>query len=92
MNAWPALSRIFLDGWVVGLSEGYTRRANSVNPLYPGTMDLIGRSPNAKGPISLKDCPPFSRSHRSGSVAVSTRYWRVGNMKKSRQHESKRLP
>lgn len=39
LNAWPALSRVFLDGWVVGLSEGYTRRANSVNPLYPGLLE-----------------------------------------------------
>lgn len=23
LNAWPALSRVFLDGWIVGLSEGY---------------------------------------------------------------------
>jgi|TARA_B110000116_G_C16200529_1_gene300697 hypothetical protein len=22
LNAWPALRRIFLDGWIVGLSEG----------------------------------------------------------------------
>ena len=39
LNAWPALSRVFLDGWIVGLSEGYTRRANSVNPLYPGLLE-----------------------------------------------------
>jgi hypothetical protein len=45
LNAWPALRRIFLDGWIVGLSEGYTRRANSVNPIYDGIRDLADKIP-----------------------------------------------
>ena len=36
-NAWPALNFIFLNGWVVRLGDGYTRRANSVMPInYTG--------------------------------------------------------
>lgn len=39
MNAWPALRTFFYDGWVLRFANGYTRRANSVNPIYPSTID-----------------------------------------------------
>ncbi len=48
MNAWPALRRIFLDGWILGLSEGYTRRANSVNPIYDGIRDVPDKIPTCE--------------------------------------------
>ena len=38
-NAWPSLETLFYDGWVIRLSKGYTKRANSVNPLYPSTLE-----------------------------------------------------
>jgi len=45
LNAWLALRRIFLDGWIFGLSEGYTRRANSVNPIYDGIRNVPDKIP-----------------------------------------------
>ena len=39
LNAWPALQTVLVDGWVVRFANGYTRRANSVNPLYAGQGD-----------------------------------------------------
>jgi ribosomal protein S18 acetylase RimI-like enzyme len=36
LSALPALETAFLDGWVLRFSNDYTRRANSINPLYPG--------------------------------------------------------
>ena len=45
LNAWPALRRVFLDGWILGLSEGYTRRANSVNPIYYGLRGVEDKIP-----------------------------------------------
>ncbi|HXW20121.1 MAG TPA: GNAT family N-acetyltransferase [Roseiarcus sp.] len=32
-NSWPALRTILFDGWVIRLSDGHTRRANSASPL-----------------------------------------------------------
>jgi ribosomal protein S18 acetylase RimI-like enzyme len=43
MNAWPALRSLICDGWVLRFSDGYTRRANSVHPLYPSSGDLAAK-------------------------------------------------
>lgn len=40
LNAWPPLQSLLFDGWVLGFSHGYTRRANSVQVLYPSSLPL----------------------------------------------------
>ncbi|HLW92348.1 MAG TPA: GNAT family N-acetyltransferase [Roseiarcus sp.] len=37
-NSWPALKTILVDGWVVRLSDGHTRRANSASPLFASRL------------------------------------------------------
>ncbi|OKP80651.1 hypothetical protein A3844_26525 [Paenibacillus helianthi] len=34
LNTWPAEQSVLLEGWILRTSAGYTKRANSVNPLY----------------------------------------------------------
>lgn len=38
MNAHPALKTQLCDGWILRFSNGYTKRANSVNPIYPSVL------------------------------------------------------
>lgn len=39
-NAWASLQTVVYDGWLIRFSNGYTKRANSVNPIYESTEDL----------------------------------------------------
>jgi ribosomal protein S18 acetylase RimI-like enzyme len=39
MNALPALESELFDGWILRAAGGYTGRANSAAPLYPGELE-----------------------------------------------------
>ncbi|MCX6305340.1 MAG: GNAT family N-acetyltransferase [Bacteroidetes bacterium] len=38
-NAWPALQTMQYDGWILRFANGVTKRSNSVNLLYPSSLD-----------------------------------------------------
>jgi ribosomal protein S18 acetylase RimI-like enzyme len=43
MNSWPSLKNEIYDGWVLRYSNGYTKRANSVIPLYKSYIPVIDK-------------------------------------------------
>ena len=40
LNAWPGLQTLLYDRWVIRFAKGYTKRANSVTPLFAGQLPL----------------------------------------------------
>ena len=49
LNAWPAHQTLLYDGWVLRFADGYTKRANSVNPLYRSSLDPEEKIPFCEG-------------------------------------------
>jgi hypothetical protein len=48
MNAWPALQTLLYDGWVIRFANGYTKRANSINPIYKSQLDAAEKIANCE--------------------------------------------
>ncbi|UVI27988.1 GNAT family N-acetyltransferase [Paenibacillus spongiae] len=50
LNAWPALRTILRDGWLLRVSDGYTKRSNSVSPIYEACrcIEVEGRIRDAE--------------------------------------------
>ncbi|MDQ0232625.1 GNAT family N-acetyltransferase [Metabacillus malikii] len=48
MNALPALQTNVYDGWIVRFADGYTKRANSINPIYFSKEDLNSKIESAE--------------------------------------------
>jgi ribosomal protein S18 acetylase RimI-like enzyme len=61
LNAWPALQQILYDGWVVRFSQGFTRRANSVNAVYPATLDPSAKISVCEALYAARGLPPIFR-------------------------------
>lgn len=40
LNALPAMQTQIYDGWVIRFADGYTKRANSITPIYPSNENV----------------------------------------------------
>lgn len=58
LNALPALQTLSYDGWILRLSNGYSRRANSVQPLYPSTLPLEEKLAYCESIYRASNLPP----------------------------------
>lgn len=55
--AMPSLETAFYDGWVLRYAHGYTKRANSVSPLYDGQHSLEDKLKVAEAFFSERGLP-----------------------------------
>jgi GNAT superfamily N-acetyltransferase len=61
-NAWPALQTVIDEGWLLRFARGHTKRANSVNVLWPGDgTDLVRRVARAEALYRALRLPPVFR-------------------------------
>ena len=74
LNALPCLQQILDDGWILRFAQGYTKRANSVTPLYPSLEEYrlkiqrcenIYRNFDLKPIFRLPDIPSLQKLDRT---------------------------
>jgi ribosomal protein S18 acetylase RimI-like enzyme len=61
LNAWPGLRQRELDGWLLRFADGFTRRANSVNPLHPGRLDVAEKLARCEAAYRAQGLPVVFR-------------------------------
>jgi ribosomal protein S18 acetylase RimI-like enzyme len=58
LNAWPSLQEILYDGWVLRFAEGFTRRSNSINPIYQGSQGVFEKTLACEDMYRQRDLSP----------------------------------
>jgi GNAT superfamily N-acetyltransferase len=58
LNAWPSLQTIHYDGWALRFANGYTRRANSINPLFSSSLNLDDKIRYCEGLFEARGMKP----------------------------------
>lgn len=71
LNNWPSLSTFLYDSWVLRFADGYTKRANSINPIHPSTQDLSSK---------IKECESLYFSNRLPAIYKITPFVHPANL------------
>lgn len=71
LNHWQPLSTSLYDGWVLRFAKGYSKRANSVQPIYPSTLDVHEK---------IKTCENIYSSNRLNTIFKITPFVQPGEL------------
>ena len=83
LNSWPALQQVLFDGWILRFSKGYTKRANSVNPVFDSSIDVREKIDTCEMLYDEKGLPcifritPFSSPLNLDQVLASRDYTKI---------------
>jgi GNAT superfamily N-acetyltransferase len=61
LNAWPAHQQRLYDGWVLRFAAGYTKRANSITPVYESKLDVERKIDYCEGVYRQMGLPSIFR-------------------------------
>lgn len=79
LNSWPALEQVLIDGWVVRFGGGFTRRANSVTPLYESLQPPEAKLPHIEALYAARQLPMIVRlTDRAGAPNLDADLERLG--------------
>ena len=68
-NAWPGIQHALCNGWLMRFAHGYTRRANSVVPLYDGDIAVAPKVAACRAHYARRD--PAQRNRGYGRQLVA---------------------
>jgi len=60
-RAWPSFEAIDYDGWVLRFADGYTKRANSVNPHFGSSLPLEAKIATCEAAYRERGLPTIFR-------------------------------
>jgi len=71
LNQWQPLQTILYDGWVLRFADGYTKRANSINPIFFSNEDIKEK---------IKHCEETYAAHQLKTVFKMTPFIQPENL------------
>ncbi|PYE47672.1 acetyltransferase (GNAT) family protein [Paenibacillus barcinonensis] len=77
LNHWQPLSTALYDGWVLRFANGYSKRANSVQPIYTSTLDVHEK---------IITCENFYNSNQLSTIFKITPFVQPENIDELLQH------